>query len=91
MDEIVKGVPNTKKLLIGGDLNGNIRSSPRVYNNVHGVFGFYGKNIWGASLFDFFWSYGLMVANSRFPKKKVHLVNFQSLMARTQIDFLFHR
>lgn len=33
-------------------------------------------------------TFGLMVVNSSFLKKEVHLVTFRNLMAKTQIDFL---
>lgn len=40
---------------------------------------------------DFYWSFGLMLADSSFLKKGVHLVTFSSLVAKTQIDFLLIR
>ncbi|XP_075107061.1 uncharacterized protein LOC142180040 [Nicotiana tabacum] len=40
LDEIVRQVPPTEKLFIGGDFNGHIRSTAGGYGEVHGGFDF---------------------------------------------------
>ncbi|XP_070039290.1 uncharacterized protein [Nicotiana tomentosiformis] len=40
LDEMVQGIPPTKKLFIGGDFNGHIGSSAGSYGEVHGGFDF---------------------------------------------------
>lgn len=62
-DEMVKGVPNNKKLFIRGDSNGHIKSSPRSYDDVHGGFVFGERNEGGTTLLDFARALGLIVAN----------------------------
>ncbi|XP_059294508.1 uncharacterized protein LOC132047488 [Lycium ferocissimum] len=40
LDELVRGIPPTEKLLVGGDFNGHIRPISGGYDDVHGGFGF---------------------------------------------------
>ncbi|XP_055835164.1 uncharacterized protein LOC129903641 [Solanum dulcamara] len=88
LDKVVVSIPPTDKLFIEGDFNGHIRSVSTGYDEVHRGFGFGCRNGGGASLLDFAKSFGLMVANSSFPKKEEHLVTFRSSRAATQIYFL---
>nr|XP_016465690.1 PREDICTED: craniofacial development protein 2-like [Nicotiana tabacum] len=88
LDGLVCGIPHTEKLFIGGDFNGQIGETSRGYNGVHGGFGFCVKNGEGTSLLDSAKALYLVMDNSCFPKREVHLVIFQSLLAKTQIDYL---
>nr|XP_009787313.1 PREDICTED: craniofacial development protein 2-like [Nicotiana sylvestris] len=85
LDEVVRGIPSTKKLFIGGDFNGHIGSSVEGYGEVHDGFGFGDRNGGGTSLMDFARAFELVIANS-FPKREEHLVTFRSMVATTQID-----
>nr|XP_009786989.1 PREDICTED: craniofacial development protein 2-like [Nicotiana sylvestris] len=76
-------VSPTEKLFIGGDFNGHIGSTAGVYDEVHGGFGFGERNGGGTSLLDFAKAFGLVVANSCFPKRGEHLVTFQNAVAKT--------
>ncbi|XP_059298195.1 uncharacterized protein LOC132050872 [Lycium ferocissimum] len=80
LDELVGGIPPTEKLFVGGG-----------YDNVHGGFGFRDMNGGGVSLLDLARAFGLVIANSSFPKKEEHLVTFRSSVAKTHIDFLLFR
>ncbi|XP_059308791.1 uncharacterized protein LOC132059965 [Lycium ferocissimum] len=91
LDKVVGGIPLTEKLFVGGDFNGHIGFVSRGYDDVHGGFGFGDRNRGGVSLLDFARAFGLVVANSSFPKKEEHLVTFRSSVAATQIDFLLLR
>nr|XP_016459652.1 PREDICTED: craniofacial development protein 2-like [Nicotiana tabacum] len=88
LDEIVRQVPPAEKLFIEGDFNGHIGSISGGYGEVLGGFGFGKRNRGGTSLLDFAKAFGLVIANSSFPKR-AHLVTFQNAMAKTQIDYLF--
>nr|XP_009780956.1 PREDICTED: craniofacial development protein 2-like [Nicotiana sylvestris] len=83
-----KEVPPTKRLFIGKDFNGHIGSTTGGYREVHGGFDFGERNGGGTSLLDFAKAFGLVIANSSFPKREEHLVNFQNVVAKTQIDYL---
>ncbi|XP_070049525.1 uncharacterized protein [Nicotiana tomentosiformis] len=61
------------------------------YGEVHGGFGFRKRNGGGTSLLDFAKAFGLVIANSNFPKRERHLVTFQNVVAKTQIDYLLLR
>nr|XP_009626928.1 craniofacial development protein 2-like [Nicotiana tomentosiformis] len=91
LDEIVRGIPHTDKLFIGGDFNGHIGATSGGYDNVHSGFGFGDKIGGGTSMLDFARAFDLVIANSNLPKKMEHLVTFRSSMAKTQIDYLLCR
>ncbi|XP_059306307.1 uncharacterized protein LOC132057711 [Lycium ferocissimum] len=91
LDEVVGGIPPTEKLFVGGDFNGHIGPISGGYDDVHGGFGFGARNGGGVALLDFARAFGLVIANSSFPKKEEHLVTFRSSVAKTQIDFLLLR
>ncbi|XP_070024858.1 uncharacterized protein [Nicotiana sylvestris] len=91
LDEIIHQVPPNEKLFIGGDFNGHIGSNAGVYEKVHGGFGFGERNEGGTSLLDFTKAFGLVVANSCFPKREGNLVTFQNAVAKTQIGYLLLR
>nr|XP_016505907.1 PREDICTED: craniofacial development protein 2-like [Nicotiana tabacum] len=88
LDEIVRQVPPTERLFIGGDFNGRIGSTAGGYDEVHGGFDFGERNRGGTSLLDFAKAFGLVIANSSFPKRDEYLVTFQNTVVKTQIDYL---
>nr|XP_033511527.1 craniofacial development protein 2-like [Nicotiana tomentosiformis] len=88
---MVRSIPHTEKLFIGGDFNGHIGASARGYDDVHGGFGFGDRNEGGNSLLDFARAFDLVIANSSFLKREEHLVTFRNLMGKTQIDYLPYR
>ncbi|XP_047259713.1 uncharacterized protein LOC124892476 [Capsicum annuum] len=69
LDEVVRGISSTEKLVVGGDFNGHVGSLSEVYNDVHDCFGLEKQNVEGVSLLDFARAFGLWVANSSFSKK----------------------
>ncbi|XP_047252306.1 uncharacterized protein LOC124887162 [Capsicum annuum] len=73
LNEVVKGVPSSEIIFIGGDFNRHIGSLPMGYDDVHGGFVFRDKNVEGAALLDFTRAFGLVVVNSSFPKKDEYL------------------
>ncbi|KAF3678821.1 hypothetical protein FXO37_04202 [Capsicum annuum] len=91
LDDVVRGVPSSEKIVVAGDFNGHIGALPGGFVDVHGGFGFGERNEEGATLLDFVRSFGLVVVNSGFPKKDDHLITFRSAIAKTQIDFLLLR
>ncbi|XP_070032280.1 uncharacterized protein [Nicotiana tomentosiformis] len=62
-----------------------------VYDEVHGGFGFGDSNGGGTSLMDFSKVFELVIENTSFPKREEHLVTFQSMVAKTHIDYLHLR
>ncbi|XP_070011071.1 uncharacterized protein [Nicotiana sylvestris] len=83
LDEIVRQVPHTEKLFIGGDFNGHIGATAGDYGEVHEGFGFGERNGRGTSLLDFAEAFGLVIANFGFSKRKEHLITFQNAVAET--------
>ncbi|XP_070015343.1 uncharacterized protein [Nicotiana sylvestris] len=91
LDEVVRGIPPTEKLFIGGDFNGHIGASASSYGEVHGGCVFGVRNGGGTSLLDFPKAFELVIVNSIFPKREENLVTFQSTVAKTQIDYFLLR
>ncbi|XP_047261576.1 uncharacterized protein LOC124895174 [Capsicum annuum] len=52
LDEVVRSVPSSEKIILVVDFNGHIRVLPVGYDDVHGGFGFGDRNGEGAALFD---------------------------------------
>ncbi|XP_070024926.1 uncharacterized protein [Nicotiana sylvestris] len=88
---VVRGISPTEKLFIGGDFNGPIGSCAGGYGEVHGGFGFGDRNGGGTSLLDFARAFELVIVNSMFSKREEHLITFQNMVAKTQIDYLLLR
>ncbi|KAG5605567.1 hypothetical protein H5410_027059 [Solanum commersonii] len=44
LDEVVRGIPNTERIVIGGDFNGHIGATSNGFDDVHGGFGFGERN-----------------------------------------------
>ncbi|XP_070056545.1 uncharacterized protein [Nicotiana tomentosiformis] len=59
LDEVVRGIPQSQKVFIGGDFNGLVGETTRGYNEVHGGFSFGIRNEGGTSLLDFAKSFDL--------------------------------
>uniref|UniRef100_A0A1S3YWF8 Craniofacial development protein 2-like n=1 Tax=Nicotiana tabacum TaxID=4097 RepID=A0A1S3YWF8_TOBAC len=88
LDDISRSIPSSERLFVEEDFNCHIGSSAGGYTEVHNVFGFGERNGGGTSLLDFAKAFDLVIANSCFPKREEHLVTYQNLVARTQIDYL---
>jgi hypothetical protein len=91
LDSMVRAVPTSEKLFIGGDLNGHVGSSNAGYEVAHGGFGFGSRNQEGEEVLDFAIAYNMMVANTFFGKRQSHLVTFSSGHHASQIDFILTR
>ncbi|XP_060200282.1 uncharacterized protein LOC132628518 [Lycium barbarum] len=91
LDKVVRSIPQTEKLVIGGYFNGHIGSTSGGYGDVHGGFSFGDRNEGGVSLLDFANAFELVIANSSFRKREGHLVTHRSAVAKTQIDYLLLR
>ncbi|XP_047268069.1 craniofacial development protein 2-like [Capsicum annuum] len=78
LDEVVRSVPSSEKIVTAGDFNGHIGVLPGSYDDVHGGFGFGDKNSEGAALLDFARAFGLVVVNLSFSKKKNYLITFRT-------------
>jgi hypothetical protein len=91
LDGLVRAVPSSEKLFIGGDLNGHVGTSRVGYEAVHGGFGFGSRNQEGEEVLNFAIAFDLMLANTFFRKRQSHLVTFSSGQHSSQIDFVLTR
>ena len=86
LDSLVRAVPTSEKLFIGGDLNNHVGLSNAGYEVAHGGFGYGSRNQEGEEVLDFAIAYNLMVANTFFRE-----VTFCSGHHACQIDFILKR
>jgi hypothetical protein len=91
LEDMIRGVPSSEKLFIGGDLNGNIGTIRGGFERVHGGFRYGEQNQEEEDILNFAIAYDLMVANTFFRKKKSHLITFSSGQHSSQIDFVLTR
>ncbi|PHU25164.1 hypothetical protein BC332_03496 [Capsicum chinense] len=59
LEEVVRDVPSSKKIVVAGDFNGHIGALPGGFGDVHGGFGFGERNEEGATLLEFARAFGL--------------------------------
>jgi len=74
LDKVIQSIPQTEKLLIGGDFNGHIGRRGDGYETIHGGFGYRERNSGGVSILDFAVAYELLIINSYSKKKEEHLI-----------------
>nr|XP_016474883.1 PREDICTED: craniofacial development protein 2-like [Nicotiana tabacum] len=68
LDDIVRSIPPSERLFIGGDFNGHIGLSAGGYTEVHGGFGFGERNGGGTSLLDFAKAFNLVICELKFSE-----------------------
>jgi hypothetical protein len=73
LEDMIRGVPSSEKLFIGGDLNGHVGTVRGGFEIVHEGFGYDEQNQEGEDILNFAIAYDLMVANTFFRKKKNHI------------------
>ena len=88
---MVQSIPQTERLLIGGDFNAHIGSRGEGYETVHRGFGYDVRNSGGVSILDFAVAYKISIVNSYFRKREEHLITFKSGSTKTQIDYFLIR
>ena len=74
LDRLVRAVPSSEQLFIGGDLNGHVGTSSAGFEAVHGGFGYGSKNQEGEEVLDF----TIAFDNTFFHKRQSHLMTFSS-------------
>ena len=91
LDGLVRAVPSSKKLFIGGDLNGHVGSTSAGFEVAHGGFRYGSRNQEGEDVLDFATAFDLMIANTFFRKRESHLVTYRSGHYSSQIGFVLTR
>nr|GEW91938.1 craniofacial development protein 2-like [Tanacetum cinerariifolium] len=90
LDELVRDCPPDQLLILGGDLNGGVHKGfgygTRNDAGVHKGFGYgFGtRNEEGRTVLNFTAAHDLVVANTFFKKRDVHLVTFQNVLFERQ-------
>jgi hypothetical protein len=79
LDALVSSVPISKKLFIGGDLNGHVGSTRVGFDGVHGGFGYGSRNQEGEGILNLALTYDLIIANTLLRKRVSHLVSLAAV------------
>ena len=80
---MIRGIPGSEQLVIGGDFNGHIGINRVGYDEAHGGFSFGSRNDSGSSLPDFASAFGCVICNLWFRKREEHLITFQSTAGKS--------
>ncbi|RCV24208.1 hypothetical protein SETIT_5G066500v2, partial [Setaria italica] len=64
LNSLVRAIPSSEKLFIGGDLNGHVGTTSAGFEAVHGGFGYSSRNQEGEEVLEFAVAFDLMIANT---------------------------
>jgi len=70
MDGLVQGIPASKRILIGADLNRHMGKTSGGYERVHESYGFGERNATRETILEFAITYDLAIANTYFIKRE---------------------
>ena len=90
LQEIVSKVPNSEILIPIGDWNGHVGRVTGGFEAVHGGFGYGNRNIEGDHLLEFADTNNLIVGNTQFKKRDLHLITYSSGENNSQIDYILY-
>jgi len=74
LDEVVRVILHSEKLVISGDFNGHTELATSSFDGVYGGFGFGVRNKGGVSLLNFAKAFELVITNSCFRTREDHRV-----------------
>lgn len=89
MDTLLRRIPDTELVFIGGDLNGHVGEQSHDYEDVHGGKGSRSRvrDDEGEAILAMSRAHGLVVLNTWFVKQERHLITYCSGAHATQIDY----
>ena len=88
--DIVSKLGEKEIAMVAGDLNGHVCKSADGYQDVHGGFGYGGRNP-GGRILEFGDATEMIVANTFFKKRDIILVTYPSGNSRSQLDYVLVR
>ncbi|XP_045446697.1 craniofacial development protein 2-like [Melitaea cinxia] len=90
-EDLLRAVPTTEGIIVGGDFNGHVGRSAEIYKGVHGGFGYGRRNVEGQKILRTCSSFDLAIVNTFFAKNTQQLITYKSGSHSTQIDYLLIR
>ncbi|EYB88107.1 hypothetical protein Y032_0252g222 [Ancylostoma ceylanicum] len=90
LDEKTVEVPSEDRMVVTGDLDGNVAVSKSDYN-CHDGFGYRTRNEDGEGILEYDGSHNFVITNTWFKKRMSHLVSFYSDVTKIQIDYVLVR
>ena len=91
LDEVVQRISIKEKICIWDDFNGHVRTSRSGFENVNEGCGFGDRNETKNTILDFIVSYDIILVNTWFRKRDIHLITYKSGGNANQIDFFLIR
>ena len=87
----MSSIPASEVVVPLGDWNGHVGASCDEFADVHGGHGYGTRNDAGERLLEFARANDLVIGNTRFIKRRSHLITYCSGTCKTQIDYILYR
>ena len=91
IDVTVEKILKNKRIVVGADLNGNVREGNNGDEECMGRYGLGKKNNEGQAVVDFAHRMELAITNTYFVKKPAHIVTYNSGGRSLQMDYVMVR
>ena len=86
--KLIKGVKQSEKIILGGDLNGHVGKNSEGYKGLHGCHGDGVRNMEGERILKFCEAAGMIVCGTQFSKTESKLISYSSGGYNTTVDYL---
>jgi hypothetical protein len=90
LDDMVRAIPIREKLLIETSMN-IVGITTAGFKTVHRGSGYGSRSQEEEKVLDFVVTFDLLIANTSFTKREIHLVTYSSGQHSSQIDFVLTR
>ena len=91
MEEMIRRIPSTERMIIGADLNAHLGENNDNYKEEHGQHGYGTGNKEGDMWLEVMQANQLFAINTGFRKQMEHLITYKSGNNATQIDHIMIR
>lgn len=91
LERVTNAIPDTERLIIGGDLNGHVGKRRSGEDGVHGGWSYGERNPEGDRIVKFAKAFDLTIANTNFERTSEQLVTYTSGRRKSQLDYLLCR
>ncbi|XP_068203586.1 craniofacial development protein 2-like [Palaemon carinicauda] len=91
MNGVIQELEEYVRVIVGADLNGHIGSENKAIGRVHGSHGIGERNPEGESVVNFALSFGMVIVNTFFKKKREHLITYSSQGRCSQIGYFLYK
>jgi len=87
LETLARAVPQTERLVIGADMNGQVGADANGYEGIHGGYGYGVCNEEGNIFLEMVQGLDMIVVNTCFRKSEEHRITYRSGPSASQIDY----